>query len=89
MRLRKDLRLRVPTTVRLKSQRGRHSRAQLLQACSYCQKDLQILVVMLQADSMRRIVLLTVRVALLLNQRGRRCLRVAKCSWQKHCFHCT
>lgn len=48
-----------------------------------------MLVVMLQADSMRRIVLLLLRAALLLNQRDRRCLRAEKCSWQKHCFHCT
>lgn len=87
MRLRKDLHLQVPTTVRLKSQRDRHSRAQLLQACSYYQRDLQMLVVMLQADSMRQIVLLMMPAALLLNQRGRRCLQAVRCSWRRHCFH--
>ena len=44
---------------------------------------------MSQAVLMRRKALLTVRVVLLLNQTGRRCSRVEKLPWQRHCFHYT
>lgn len=88
MRLRIDLHLRAPTIVRSKSQKDHRSQAQLSRACSCCQKDLQRLAAMLQADSNRRRGLLMVRVVLLLNQRGHRCLQVVRCLWQKHCFHC-
>ena len=87
MRLQRDHRSLAPMIARSKSQRGRRSRARLSQACSCCRKVLLLLVAMLQAESIRRIVLLLVRVELLLNQRGRRCLRVVKYLSQKNCLH--
>lgn len=89
MRLQTNHRLLAPRIVRSKSQKGHRSRARVSQACSCCRIGLPVLAAMVQADSVRQIDFLMAQAVLLSTQRGRRCLRVVKCLWQKHCLRCT